>query len=126
MTMTTIMPTRADRPPARHMKSLAMAAIRPIALLLCALISAPTAQASAQLALDKGCFACHGSPPRKNVPSFDQLAQDYARYQGQADMEVTLTNKLRAGHLFGGVQAHERLSDGSARELVRWIIQGAQ
>jgi hypothetical protein len=58
-----------------------MPAIRPIAFLLCALISAPTAQASAQLALD------------------------YARYQGQTEMEVALANKLRAGHLFGGIQA---------------------
>jgi hypothetical protein len=79
-----------------------MPAIRPIAFLLCALISAPTAQASAQLALD------------------------YARYQGQTEMEVALANKLRAGHLFGGIQAHEQLSEKSACALVRWIIQGAK
>ena len=119
-------PTRTDSPPARHKKSFVMPAIRPIAFLLCALISAPTAQASAQLALDKGCFACHGNPPRKNAPAFEQLAQDYARYRGQTEMEVTLANKLRAGHLFGGIQAHEQLSDESACALVRWIIQGAK
>lgn len=96
----------------------------PLAVMLCALVAAPAAQASAQLALDKGCFACHGNPPRKNVPSFVELAQDYARYQGQPDMEVKLADKLREGHFFGGVQAHEQLSEESARALVRWIIQG--
>jgi cytochrome c len=102
-----------------------MVDIRPTALLLCALMSAAAAQASAQLALDKGCFACHGNPPRKNAPTFETLALDYAGYQGQTDMEISLADKLRARHIFGGIQAHEQLSEDSARALVRWIIQGA-
>ncbi len=85
-----------------------------------------TAQASAQLALDKGCFACHGNPPKKNAPSFEALARDYARYQGQPATETRLADELRAGHVFGGVQAHERLSPENARALVRWIIEGAR
>jgi cytochrome c len=84
------------------------------------------AQASAQLALDKGCFACHGDPPRKNAPTFDQLAQGYARYQGQTGQEIRLADKLREGHVFGGIQAHEQLSVQSARALVQWIVQGAR
>ncbi len=85
-----------------------------------------TAQASAQLALDKGCFACHGDPPKKNAPTFDQLAKDFARYQGQTEQELKLAEKLREGHIFGGIQAHENLSVENARSLVRWIIQGAR
>lgn len=85
-----------------------------------------TARASAQLALDKGCFACHGEPPRKNAPTFDQLAKDFARYQGQAEQELKLADKLREGHIFGGVQAHENLSAENARALVHWIVQGAR
>ena len=83
-------------------------------------------QASAQLALDKGCFSCHGIPPRKDAPPFTAIAQNYARYQGQPDMEIKLANQLRKGQLLGGIQAHEQLSEDSARLLVRWIIQGAK
>lgn len=41
-------------------------------------------------------------------------------------MAVTLANKLREGRLFGDIQAQERLSQDSPRNLVRWIIQGAK
>ena len=95
-------------------------------LVLGTLITVPAANASAQLALDKGCFSCHGNPPKKNAPTFDALARDYARYQGQTAMEIKLADELREGHIFGGVQAHEQLSAESARALVRWIIQGAR
>ncbi len=88
--------------------------------------AAHAAETSAQLALDKGCFACHGDPPRKNAPTFAQLARDFARYQGQPEQEVRLADKLREGHVFGGIQAHENLSAESARALVRWIIEGAR
>ena len=87
---------------------------------------AETDQSSVQLALDKGCFACHGDPPRKNAPTFDQLAKDFARYQGQAEQELKLADKLREGHIFGGIQAHENLSAENARALVHWIVQGAR
>jgi cytochrome c len=97
-----------------------------VALLLWTGASITAAQASAQMALDKGCFACHGDPPRKNAPTFDQLARGYARYQGQTDQEIRLADKLREGHVFGGIQAHEQLSAESARALVHWIIQGAR
>jgi len=50
-------------------------------------IAAVEAQATAQMALDKGCYSCHGNPPRKNVPSFDQLAADYAKYRGVPSAE---------------------------------------
>jgi cytochrome c len=97
-------------------------------LVVGALNSLPAAHASAgaQLALDKGCFSCHGAPPRKNAPSFEALARDYARYQGEPAMETRLADELREGHVFGGIPAHERLSAENARALVRWIIEGAR
>ena len=95
-------------------------------LLLLIGVSASQAQAGAQLAMEKGCFNCHGNPPRKNAPPFTALAQDYARYQGQPDREIKLANHLRQARVFGGIEARERLSDDSARLLVRWIIQGAK
>jgi len=82
------------------------------------------AHANAQLALDKGCYSCHGSPPKKNAPAFEQIAEDYARYRSMPSAEAELAEKLRQGHLFGGVRAHQRLSEETARALVRWLISG--
>jgi cytochrome c len=84
------------------------------------------AQSASLLALDKGCYSCHGSSPRKNAPTFDQLAKDYAKYQGQTAAAVTLAEKLHEEHLFGGIKAHEQLTQENAVLLVRWIIEGAK
>jgi cytochrome c len=84
------------------------------------------AQSSSALALDKGCYSCHGSTPRKNAPTFDQLAKDYAKYQGQTDAAIALAEKLHQEHVFGGVTAHEQLTPDNALQLVRWIIEGAK
>lgn len=83
------------------------------------------AQTGAQLASDKGCYNCHGDPPKKKTPSFATLAKDYAQYQGQPDKEAALAEQLRTGSFFGHVDAHERLSAEDARALVRWIVSGS-
>lgn len=102
-------------------KLIALAAAGGLFLLL-----ASNAQASAQLALDKGCYSCHGNPPKKNAPTFEQLAASYAQYQGKSDAAVRLASKLHEGYVFGGINAHERLTQESALTLVRWIIEGAK
>ncbi|KRH98775.1 c-type cytochrome [Curvibacter sp. PAE-UM] len=94
-------------------------------LLLLSLAALP-AQASSQLALDKGCYNCHGEPPRRNAPGMAQLATDYARYRGQADAPRRLADKLREGGLFAHIAAHERLSPEECEALMRWIIEGAK
>lgn len=68
-------------------KLIALAATCGLSLLL-----ASNAQASAQLALDKGCYSCHGNPQKKNAPTFEQLAAGYAQYQGQSDAAVRLAS----------------------------------
>lgn len=100
--------------------------MRAFLLLPLPLIAPLPAQASPQLALDKGCYSCHGEPPRRNVPSMAQLAADYARYRGQADAPRELADKLRAGGLFAHIAAHERLSPEDCETLMRWIIEGAK
>lgn len=95
------------------------------AALLAALVCLP-AQASMNLALDKGCLACHGNPPRGRTPTMAQLAQDYARFRGQESEIRRLASHLREHHLFGGVQAHERLSAEEADHFVRWLVEGDQ
>lgn len=94
--------------------------------LLLALLSALPVQASSQLALDKGCYSCHGEPPRRSAPGMTQLATDYARYRGQADAPRKLADKLREGGLFAHIAAHERLSQEECETLMRWIIDGAK
>ena len=97
----------------------------PVFLLLL-LVAALPVQASSQLALDKGCYSCHGEPPRRNTPSMAQLAADYARYRGQADAPRKLADKLRAGGLFAHIAAHERLSPADCETLMRWLIDGGK
>jgi cytochrome c len=89
------------------------------------LLSSRPALASSQLALDKGCYKCHGSPPRKNTPTFAELASRYANHRGDAAAERTLVDKLRRGSFLGHIDAHERLSQEDAQRLIRWIIDGA-
>ena len=81
---------------------------------------------SSQLAVELGCFSCHGTPPKANAPTFPQLAAQYARYQDVSEAEIKLADKLREAPMSGGISAHQRVSEKSARSLMRWIIQGAQ
>ncbi len=85
-----------------------------------------SAFANSQLALDKGCYSCHGTPPKKGAPTIEKIAADYAKYRGQTDAAVLLSNKLREHHSFSSIPAHERLSEESALILVRWLIEGAK
>lgn len=85
---------------------------------------APTAWASANLALEKGCMTCHGEPPRGKTPSFASIASGYARYQGQEDQIKRLSLELCQRHLFGGVAAHERMNPAQAEVFVRWLVDG--
>ena len=95
-------------------------------LMLGVACAANGAWANAELALEQGCFTCHGNPPRGKAPPFAELADQYARYQSEPDSEVRLAEKLRKPSLFGGIAAHERLSEENAQLLLRWIIQGAR
>lgn len=83
------------------------------------------AHASPQLALDKGCYNCHGRSSGRNAPSLDRLAADYARYRGQAQAAARLAERLRQGSLLGHIAAHERLSADEAQSLMQWLIDGA-
>ncbi len=91
-----------------------------------ALLAPRPAFADMTLALDKGCFNCHGTPPRRGSPSFEQLAADYSKYRGQPEALPKLTARLHEGSLFGHIAAHERLRADEAVVLIQWIINGAE
>lgn len=82
------------------------------------------ASANMNLALDKGCLNCHGTPPRGQAPTMAQLAQHFASAQGNEAEIARRSAHLREHHLFGGVPAHERLSADEAERFVRWLVDG--
>jgi cytochrome c len=100
------------------------------ALALCAgvLAGAPVlaADTGGQLAADRGCYNCHGEPPRRGVPSFRELVVRYAPHRGKLDAaaERKLVDRMHDGSLFSHVAAHERLSEEEAHLLVRWLVAG--
>jgi cytochrome c551/c552 len=95
-------------------------------LLLLAIALPVTATASMNLALEKGCLSCHGTPPRGKAPTMAELAGRYAAAKGNEAEITKLTAHLREHHLFGGVPAHERLSAEEAERFVRWLVDGGK
>ena len=93
---------------------------------LCLGLCALPAVASMNLALDKGCLSCHGTPPRGQAPQFGQIAADYEKYRGQETDILRLSRALCAHHMLGGVSAHERLSAEDAERFVRWLVDGGK
>ena len=89
--------------------------------------AAPSLEETRQLAADQGCYNCHGQPPRRNVPSFREIADRYARYRGRLDAatQQQLADRLHHGGAFSHVAAHERLTEAQASQLVRWLVEGA-
>ena len=83
--------------------------------------------AIAQRAVDRGCYNCHGDPPRRNVPTLRDVAARYAVHRGKLDpaTEQELADRLHHGALFMHVAAHERLTEEEVRGFVRWLVEGA-
>lgn len=87
-------------------------------------LAAGAAQSDQSLAMDKGCYNCHGQPPRKKAPTIAALAQRLGELRTQPDAAHRLADKLRQGSFLGHIDAHERLSHEEAERLVRWLING--
>lgn len=104
-----------------------MTHVVPFAALVAMMLALPamSAHADMQLAFDKGCYNCHGDPPKKKAPTFAQLAADYAKHRDDPAAQARLCDKLRTGSIFGHIDAHERLSADDSARLVRWIAEGA-
>jgi cytochrome c len=84
------------------------------------------AQANAQLAIDKGCYACHGVYRRGDAPTFEQLSSRLGRLKGDAVAEQKFVAKYVHGETFEHIAAHERLSQESAQSLIHWLVEGAK
>lgn len=94
-------------------------------VLICVSLFSTVGHASELIALERGCFNCHSNPPRRTAPSFQHLAIEFSPYKGQPNAASELAEKLRQQHFFGGIDAHERLSQYDATVLIQWVIDSA-
>jgi cytochrome c len=91
--------------------------------LLAALLAAPDAWASPELAQQKTCMACHAMDRKIVGPSYKDVA---AKYAGQRDAADKLAEKIVKGGagVWGAVPmpANPRVSPAEARQLAVWIL----
>lgn len=97
-----------------------------IGVLGAALFSALAAQASSQLAADKGCYACHGAYRRADAPTLDSLSRRLGRLKGDPAAEQDFVEKYSRGEFLEHIDAHERISRESASRLIHWLVEGAK
>ena len=84
------------------------------------------AQASQQLAADKGCYNCHGANPRGDAPAFDRLSSRLSHLKGDAAAEQKFVAELQSGEPLQHIGSHEHLTPESAKALVHWLVEGAK
>ena len=94
-----------------------------LSLALLGNLLAGPATASWNLALDKDCLACHGTPPRGDAPTIERLAKRSGDLRGNEEKIREAAQKLRSRR---DAVAHEQLSQADAERLVRWLADGAK
>jgi len=95
--------------------------------LLGAALAAPLpSQAGSALAVEMGCYNCHGQPLRAAAPSFERLATRFEKRRGDAAAEQHVVDEIRSAGTAHGIQLHQRVSTESARQLVHWLFEGAK
>ena len=97
--------------------------IKYLSALALALLIAPAAQASEELAKKYNCLACHQVDKKVLGPSYQDVA---AKYKGQADAPAKLVAKVKAGGVgvWGQVPMppNPTVSDADLNALVTWIL----
>jgi cytochrome c len=97
--------------------------IKYLSALALALLIAPTAQASEELAKKYNCLACHQTDKKLVGPSYQEVA---AKYKGQADAPDKLAAKVKAGGVgvWGQVPMppNPTVPDADLKALVTWVL----
>ena len=97
--------------------------IKYFSALALALLIAPAAQASEELAKKYNCLACHQTDKKVIGPSYQEVA---AKYKGQADAPAKLAAKVKAGGVgvWGQVPMppNPTVPDADMTALVTWIL----
>jgi cytochrome c len=105
------------------MKAVPMIDARQFAVAFAALVAAPDALASADLARSRNCVACHHAERRMIGPPYRDIA---ARYANDSAAVRTLSQRIMEGG--GGnwgqmpMPAQTTVSPEDAEALVRWIL----
>ncbi len=102
-------------PPSKFVASIVLLAVWPC-----------LAQASPQLALDKGCYSCHGYYLRGEAPSFERLQSKLSNNKGDDAAEQKYVNRFLAGAPLQHIDGHERLTHESATTLIHWLSSGGK
>lgn len=88
-----------------------------------ALLIAPTAQASDELAKKYNCLACHQVDKKVIGPAYQEVA---AKYKGQADAPALLAKKIKEGGVgvWGQIPMppNPTVPDADMTALVTWIL----
>ena len=97
--------------------------IKYLSALALALLIAPAAQASEELAKKYNCLACHQVDKKVLGPSYQDVA---AKYKGQADAPAKLAAKVKAGGVgvWGQIPMppNPTVPDADLNALVTWIL----
>lgn len=97
--------------------------IKYLGVLAIALLVAPMAQASEELAKKNACLACHQVDKKLIGPSYQDVAN---KYKGQADAHDLLVKKVKEGGVgvWGQVPMppNPAVSDADVNALVTWIM----
>lgn len=97
--------------------------IKCLSALALALLIAPAAQASDELAKKYNCLACHQTDKKLVGPSYQDVA---AKYKGQADAPDKLAAKVKTGGVgtWGQIPMppNPTVPDADLKALVTWIL----
>lgn len=95
-------------------------------VLALALLIAPVAQASEELAKKYNCLACHQMDKKLVGPSYQDVA---AKYKDEADAATTLAAKIKNGGVgvWGQIPMppNPNISDADLDTLTAWILEMA-
>jgi len=82
-----------------------------------------SALASADLAKQKNCLACHTVDKKLVGPSYKEVA---AKYKGDKDAVAKLAKKIREGGVgtFGQIPmpANPQVTEAEAQTLAKWVL----
>ena len=94
-----------------------------VGLLSSALLMSHAALASADLARQKNCMACHSVNNKVVGPAFKDISKRYAGQGGAEDKLVQAILKGSSGN-WGAVPmpANGQVSEAEARTLVKWVL----
>jgi cytochrome c len=87
------------------------------------LVFGPSAFASAELAKQKNCLACHAVDKKLVGPAYKDVA---AKYKNDKNAQATLAKKIREGGVgnWGQVPmpANPQVNEQEAQTLAKWVL----